>query len=774
MGFTNQEKKQITNRDFLNAIFDEPPPNLGAWITSFGSNPKEKVSGARWGGNLSQIDKCPDFENQNAYFCVSLFNINNQTTARNLNQAQAMYVIVLDDSQGVDVEPSWMLETSPGNYQTGYILKTPITNMALARRLLKEITDKSYVNSNDKSGNNPVRYVRLPVGCNTKNGEPFSHALIEFDPSKRYSLDEMIAALSLDRDVVLYDKAPKQAKSPNGYRGVDPTGLTAIIQSSEHFHNEMRDLIAHNLGKGVDPQQVKFMAQGLMQSIPEDQRRANWKNDFDDIDHMIEGGINKGFGNRTILGMRVDMATGEITAPDQYQQKYGDIYNGQVFAELFRGKFLYCHSSRLWYRWTGVYWQGCGKNEYQIAAKEASKELVRRAAEEFTKNPTGAETKLIQNNAKQSLNNNKRDDMLLSASTEPGMSISSSAELDADPMLLGVRNGVLNLRNSTLVEPDPQMLISKQANVDFDRDAKAPLWEKFIRETFLGNQNQIHYIQKALGYSITGDVSEEVSHFCYGSGNNGKTLKTNIMYNLLGDYAAIVDTDVLMRADNVGNSAASPELARLQGIRFGVANEVEEGRRLNDKNLKKLASKQAITARELYGRIFEFMPTLKLWITTNHKPFVSDQTDGAWRRIRLVEFNNRLTKEQIDFELEDKLLSEKSGILNWLLKGCQMWIKERLEMTQEIERAGNEYRSESDVLGTFIEEHCDVGPELKATHKDLFENWRSWCQDNGHIAGAKNGLTRKLDVRGISAKGWLDGKRAYVGIKLNKNSAGFG
>lgn len=773
MGLINQEVEQISNKDFLNAIFSEPPPNLGVWIASFDSNPQEKKSGARWGGNRFPIAQCPDYQSQNAYFSVSLFNLNDLTPARRMDRAHSMHVIVLDDSEGIALEPSWMLETSPGNYQTGYILKTPITDMEMARRLLKEIADKSYVNSNDSSGNNPVRYVRLPVGCNTKNDEPFKHVLIEFDPSRRYSLDEMISALSLDRAVVIEAKAPKQSKSLSGFGGVNPSELTAIIQSSEHYHEPMRDLIAHNLGKGVHPEQVKYMAQGLMLSIPENERRANWKNDFDDIEHMIKGGVDKNFGNRTVLGMTVDMATGEISSPDTHKQKYGDIYNGEVFAQLFKGKFLFCHSSRLWYRWTGIYWQGCAQNEHQIAAKEASQELVRRAAEEFTKNPTGAETKMVQNNAKQTLNNNKRDDMLRSASTEPGMSISSSAELDADPMLLGVRNGVLNLRNGTLVEPDPKMLISKQAGVDFDRDAKAPLWEKFIRETFLGNQDQIHYVQKALGYSLTGDVSEEVSHFCYGAGNNGKTLMTNIMYSLLGDYAAIVDTDVLMRSDNVGNSAASPELARLQGIRFGVANEVEEGRRLNDKNLKKLASKQAITARELYGRIFEFMPTLKLWITTNHKPFVSDQTDGAWRRIRLVEFNNNLTKDQIDFELEDKLLSEKSGILNWLVEGCQMWITERLEMTAQIEKAGNDYRAESDVLGTFLEEHCDLGPEFKIAHKDLFQNWRSWCNENGHVAGAKNGLTRKLDVRGISSKGWLDGKRAYVGLKLNKSSAGF-
>lgn len=772
MGFTNQETKQITNRDFLNAIFSEPPPDLGVWIANFDASPQDK-EGVRWGGGKYPISKCPDFKSQNAYFSVSLFKLNDPTPARRMDNAHSMCVLVLDDSEGVDLEPSWMLETSPGNYQTGYILNTPITDMQLARRLLKEITNKSYVNSNDSSGNNPVRYVRLPIGCNTKNDEDFKHVLVEFDPSRRYSLDEMISALSLDRAVVMDGNAPKQAKSFDSFGGINPSELTAIIQSSEHFHDPMRNLIAHNLGRGVDPQQVKFMAQGLMLSIPEDQRRANWKNDFDDIEHMIKGGVDKNFGNRTVLGMTVDMATGEIKAPKNYQQMYGDIYNGQVFAEMFRGRFLFCHSSKLWYQWTGIYWQGCGKNEHQIAAKEASQELVLRAAEEFTKNPTGAETKVIQINAKQTLNNNKRDDMLRSATTEPGMSISSSGELDADPMLLGVRNGVLNLRNGALVEPDPKMLISKQAGVDYDRDAKAPMWEKFISETFLGDQDQIHYIQKALGYSLTGDVSEEVSHFCYGSGNNGKTLMTNIMYGLLGDYAAIVDTDVLMRSDNVGNSAASPELARLQGIRFGVANEVEEGRRLNDKNLKKLASKQAITARELYGRIFEFMPTLKLWITTNHKPFVSDQTDGAWRRIRLVEFNNRLTKEQVDYELEDKLLSEKSGILNWLLEGCQIWIKERLEMTRQIEKAGNDYRSESDVLGTFIEEHCDVGPEFKVTHKDLFANWRSWCNENNHIAGAKNGLTRKLDVRGISSKGWLDGRRAYTGIKLNKSSAGF-
>jgi putative DNA primase/helicase len=198
---------------------------------------------------------------------------------------------------------------------------------------------------------------------------------------------------------------------------------------------------------------------------------------------------------------------------------------------------------------------------------------------------------------------------------------------------------------------------------------------------------------------------------------------------------------------------------------------VEEGRRLNDKNLKTLASKQNLHARELYGKTFEFMPQHKLWVTTNHKPYVSDQSDGAWRRIVLVPFLNTVSGDQIDYKLEDKLMAEASGILNWLITGCLMWQIEHLKPSRLIEQGSLEYRRESDIVGLFILECCVESPEERVDQAALFNEWRKWCIENGHISGSKRSFTIRLEARGMGSKAYIGKARAYQGIRINHSQA---
>ena len=689
----------ISNQQFLQAVFNNPSNDLCSWITSFKTSPNEAKK--EWGGRLTPIHKCRDYADSNAYFSVSLFA--KDAPARRKNTMKEMHVLVLDDVQKISIAPSWRLETSENNYQIGFILDKPITDVELGTRLLQEVSRKSYIHCNDQNGNNPVRYVRLPVAVNTKTSPAFIHRLTEFAPERRYSLNFIINALGLDSQYI-FNATPSVQKTPRrddhfaSMGSVDIDQMKRMIVEDGRYHDQMLKITAKLISQGETYEQVREHCEQFMLTIPVEQRRSNWPNDFADIDRMVQGAIDKGFANRLRLGHQVNLATGEIIPLEEGQQ-YGDIYNGKVFAELYMGQMLYCHASKEWLRWDGHVWQWCLAGEQDVYAKQASRELIKRAATAFADNPKAEENKLIQLNAKQTLNNQKRAEMLRSASTEPKMYVGSKAELDADPMLLGCSNGVISLKTGTLLNSNPQMLITKQVRASFDANAKAPLWEKFISECFLGDLDTIHYMQTALGYSITGDVSEEVMHFCYGVGSNGKTLLTNIMYNLMGDYAAIADTDLLMRKDKTNDNSPTPDIARLQGKRFVVANEVEEGRRLNDKHLKTLASKQNLHARELYGKTFEFPPQHKIWVTTNHKPYVSDQSEGAWRRICLIPFLNRVSGDQVDFGLEDRLMSEASGILNWLIQGCLMWQAERLKPSELIQNSSQEYRKESDALG---------------------------------------------------------------------------
>ena len=757
----------ISNQEFLQAVFNNPPANRCAWVTSFKTNPNEVKH--EWGGRLTPLHACRNYVDSNAYFSVSLFA--SDAPKRRKEMMKEMHVVVLDDAKSISMPPSWRLETSENNYQVGFILSEPVTDAQLGTRLLQEIGRKSYVNSNDPSGNNPVRYVRLPAAVNTKTNPPFAHQLVEFVPERRYSLDELIDALCLDAQYI-YKGTPSTQTSLAvsddfaNLGSVDVRELKRQIVEDARYHDQMLKITAKLVGEGVSPEDVKLQCEQFMLSIPVDQRRPNWPNDFADIGHMVSGAVEKGFANRLRLGHQIDLHTGEIIETGDGQM-YGDIYNGKVFSQMFAGQMLYCHASKEWLRWNGQVWQWCLAGEQDVFAKQASNELIRRAAQAFANNPKGEENKLIQANAKQTLNNQKRVEMLRAASTEPGMWIGSMAELDADPMLLGCSNGVINLKTGTLLVADPKMLISKQVRATFDPTVKAPLWEKFISECFLGDVETVCYMQKALGYALTGDVGEEVMHFLYGIGSNGKTLLTNVIYNILSEYAAIADTDLLMRKDKTNDNTPTPDIARLQGKRFVVANEVEEGRRLNDKNLKTLASKQNMHARELYGKTFEFAPQHKIFVTTNHKPYVSDQSEGAWRRIRMIPFLNRVSGDQVDFSLEAKLMSEASGILNWLIQGCLMWQKERLKPSALIEQSSNEYRKESDVLGLFIGERCKEGPNEKVDQQELFDHWRRWCIENGHQAGAKRSLTIRLETRGMNSKAYIGKTRAYQGVSLD-------
>ncbi|QWD04594.1 hypothetical protein G6720_03795 [Polynucleobacter paneuropaeus] len=757
----------ISNQEFLRAVFNNPPATSCAWVTNFKTNPNEVKY--EWGGRLTPLHACRDYIDSNAYFSVSLFDVT--APARRKNTMKEMHVVVLDDAKGISLVPSWRLETSENNYQVGFILNEPVTDVQLGTRLLQEISRKSYVNSNDPNGNNPVRYVRLPVAVNTKTNPPFAHRLIEFAPVRRYSLDELINRLHLDARYIYMGAssthAPLDVSDEFASMGsVDIEEMKRQIVEDGRYHDQMLKITAKLVSKGMPPEEVRSQCERFMLSIPPDQRRSNWSNDFADIGHMICGAVEKGFANRLRLGHQIDLQTGEIIETGE-GQLYGDIYNGKVFAQMFAGRVLYCHASREWLRWNGQVWQWCLSGEQDVLAKQASNEIIRRAAQAFADNPKGEENRLIQANAKQTLNNQKRADMLRAASTEPGMWIGSMAELDADPMLLGCSNGIVSLSTGTLLASDPKMLITKQVRASYDPEARAPLWERFVFECFLGDAETIHYVQKALGYSLTGDVSEELMHFFYGVGSNGKTLLTNVVYNILSEYAAIADTDLLMRKDKTNDNTPTPDIARLQGKRFVVANEVEEGRRLNDKNLKTMASKQNMHARELYGKTFEFAPQHKIFVTTNHKPYVSDQSEGAWRRIRMIPFLNRVSGDQVDFGLEAKLMSEASGILNWLIHGCLMWQKERLKPSALIEQSSSEYRKESDVLGLFIAECCKEGPNEKVDQQVLFDHWRRWCIENGHQAGAKRSLTIRLETRGMNSKVYIAKKRAYQGVSLD-------
>ena len=180
--------------------------------------------------------------------------------------------------------------------------------------------------------------------------------------------------------------------------------------------------------------------------------------------------------------------------------------------------------------------------------------------------------------------------------------------------------------------------------------------------------------------------------------------------------------------------------------------------------LKTLVSTERMSARFLYQEYFDFWPTHKILIRGNHKPLIADETDGAWRRVRLVPFDLRLNEEEVDPQLESRLMEEVEGILAWAVQGCVTWQKEGLEPSARINSASACYRTECDLVGEFLEEYT-LDPQGQISQQNLWDEWREWCQRNGVREGSKKAFTRKLEGRGIRPHGWKNSVRQYTGVR---------
>jgi putative DNA primase/helicase len=232
----------------------------------------------------------------------------------------------------------------------------------------------------------------------------------------------------------------------------------------------------------------------------------------------------------------------------------------------------------------------------------------------------------------------------------------------------------------------------------------------------------------------------------FGSAANGKSTFLNTIMYLLGDYAIATPTETFMRKNGDQNTN---DIARLRGTRFVTTTEAEQGRRLSEPLIKQITGNDKMTARFLYGEFFNFTPTFKIFMATNHKPVIKGTDYGIWRRIKLIPFTTRIPEEKQDKHLESKLKAEASGILNWLLEGTVRWKTEGLRTPAAILHATDEYRGEMDVIGNFLKECCVQGPEITIRVRELFKAYQDWCDENNEHACSERFLGLRLKEMGF-------------------------
>ena len=446
---------------------------------------------------------------------------------------------------------------------------------------------------------------------------------------------------------------------------------------------------------------------------------------------------------------------------DGVQPTYGDTLNGKRFADLYRGALMFCYPRSKWLGFDGLRWVWVSDSEALQAAKATATDLLQQAVEVFQNDPQSTDAKKALAQAKDAFNLKRLQAMITCAASEPGMHVGEMSDLDNDPLLLGCKNGVIDLRTGDLLFSSPEQLITKAVDSEYDPEACCPRWERFLRDVTLGDSDTVDYLQKMAGYFLTGEVGEEVLHFFHGFGRNGKSVFANVLTRLLGDYVLTAPAEMLMRRDK---GAATNDVARLVGIRLLMANETRNGQAFDDLMLKTLVSTERMSARFLYQEFFDFWPTHKILIRGNHKPLISDETDGAWRRVRLIPFDLRLSEDEVDPRLEAKLMEEIEGILTWAVRGCLLWQSEGLEPSSRIKSASACYRSECDLIGEFLEDYT-LDPQGQISQQSLWDDWRAWCQDNGVREGSKKAFTRKLEGRGVRPHGWKGHVRQYTGVR---------
>lgn len=402
-------------------------------------------------------------------------------------------------------------------------------------------------------------------------------------------------------------------------------------------------------------------------------------------------------------------------------------------------------------------------------AEDESNEALRLALDAHTRignEATGldqAEAKAIFSWAKSSLSHLKLKASLGIALAHLAM---RQKDFDMDGMLVNCENVTVNCETGEARKHDPLDYITKLAPVTFDPEVECFFWHSCLDKWLDGNENLIRWVQKALGYSIVADVSEQVLFFLHGSGANGKSTFLQTILSVLGDYADQAPPSLLIQKQNNGLPV---EIADLRGLRFVSTVEVEQGRRFAEVLLKQLTGGDRVRARRWFENYQSFEPTWKIWLAANHRPSVRGTDHAIWRRLALIPFTVQIPQSEQDPHLLEKLRSEKSGIFNWILEGCQLWLKEGLApWPNEVQAANDEYRTEQDILGLFLSECTIEGADVPEKAGKLYSTYKDWADSNGHKAENNTVFKEQMLARGYSHKRTKAG-HFYAGLKLSES-----
>jgi len=428
-----------------------------------------------------------------------------------------------------------------------------------------------------------------------------------------------------------------------------------------------------------------------------------------------------------------------IQSPEQLK-KYAldDMGTAKLFADVFRESIMYVAEYKSYFTYSKGRWH---RDPEDLRTKQYIKDFA-----DMTKNiippapmPTADGEKpvdpwlIYRKHHLKYRSLNFRDKLCRDAKSEL---VGSITEFDRQPFLFNCKNGVLDLNNGILLLHEAQYKLTKMANVVYNSAASCPRFIEFIDEITEGKKDRARMLQKALGYCLKGEANEECYFTVIGQKTrNGKGTLFDTVMNIFGSYGAQIDFNSLARVGSKDGSRATPDIARLVGIRLALSNEPDRGVYVNEALMKQLTGNDDITARPLYGDVIQFKPVFRLFVTANSKPSIADDSLFTSDRIKLLPFTRHFNEDMRDTNLKAffRTKEAKSAILNWLIEGYNLYKAEGLKNTSEMEAMTAEYRKENDLIGLYLNDRVNLNTTNKVTIKSLRVDYESWCK----VVGAK-------------------------------------
>ncbi|UBR30211.1 phage/plasmid primase, P4 family [Bacillus sp. SD-4] len=492
-----------------------------------------------------------------------------------------------------------------------------------------------------------------------------------------------------------------------------------------------------------------------------------------DVIHFRD--TNETYGERTIATAISSTSTTILDNKQQFEEFSFDFINEDI-AEVVEDKpkrkfkltemgnaeriaYEYGHVIKYindigWFIWDGKRWK--------VDTKKEIERITAKVLRSLSKSEDEAEAKWSRMCERRNIRMNSIKDLMPLVPGERG-------DFDRHKFLFNVENGVVDLKTGKLLQHDRELGLTKITNITFDENAKCPEWLKFLDQIFLGDQALVEYMQRLIGYSLTGDISEQIMMFLVGGGSNGKSTFINTIKDLMGDYGKQAKSDTFIKKKETG---ANNDIARLVGSRFVSAIESEEGEKLADSFVKQITGGEPVLARFLRQEFFEFIPEFKVFFTTNHKPIIGGLDEGIWRRVKLIPFNLSLPAHKRDKRLPEKLSLEMPGILNWAIEGCMKWQQDGLKDPKVVAEATGKYKDDMDILAPFLDEICYVdereNESIMIEAKELYNTYERWCFNSGERSLGNRSFYRMLETKGFGKTKGTGNKTFLTGITLNE------